>query len=787
MATVFNAATVPKAWVRQILESEHDDGRFEQFANAVVSGLEGRPVVGTSSSWDLGRDGRSAGPGPTVYVLTTLQADIDKPTRDAKKLKETSKPKRVYYVTARPHSEHTLKAHAAAIRAVLGDKVAVEEPLGAEQIADLVSSGKAGDAFKKHYAGEIASIQAALGGPGEGDVHLQQLELALSTFGATDTQQLRNSLGTRLILNVLEARPGTVESLAGDAAKLLGVEAFAVSTVRYYCGLLEQQKLVATKDSRYEMTDLGREEQAKAQVELVASELEGRSAVRAAVEASLGTTLAESHWSVIWVALQNELARTFYVRGKQLLDLVSALLQGQTADVKRDALAPLVDAVLARVVETHVTPPQRAQMLRALQDAFLPSDKHGAFEWLAGVTGRFAAVCTLGLAQEVVSSVRDVLRTIRFFFDTDVVISYLCFHEPAHVAAQSLVDLGKRLGHQVMITDAVAEEVARHAMKAHTDYRFRVAPVMRSLEWYELAELESAFTREFEYLRLEGKVKPHQWTGFIERYTGPEERGRDKRLIPNVGKMRQILSKESFAIRAPAGKDRPWQSRRDALARSLFEKAKRNYEEAKGVGETDLGIVQEKARIDAEMLIAVARTIEEAESQGTGERYFLVTSARRLRSLPSGVGAQLSYLPGVLSLPEAACLASLLPDRPVSLKALHGLLFEGHFDRAIGGLEAVLLQVVRQAGSAVIPGATRGLLLEEFSNAILREVKQTGEGKADVRARISKDPVAFARVAAVAIDALALSSPSERQAVLTRLEVALKDKQPAENQGERKS
>lgn len=106
MVTPFNPASMPKAWVRQILDGEHDDGRFEQFANEIVRALEGRTIVATSASWDLGRDGRSVGPGSGIAVLTTLQSSIDKPIKDAKRIKGSakgsSKPRRVYYVTSRP-------------------------------------------------------------------------------------------------------------------------------------------------------------------------------------------------------------------------------------------------------------------------------------------------------------------------------------------------------------------------------------------------------------------------------------------------------------------------------------------------------------------------------------------------------------------------------------------------------------------------------------------------------------------------------------------------------------
>ena len=166
----------------------------------------------------------------------------------------------------------------------------------------------------------------------------------------------------------------------------------------------------------------------------------------------------------------------------------------------------------------------------------------------------------------------------------------------------------------------------------------------------------------------------------------------------------------------------------------------------------------------------------DSHTKGTGERYMLITSARRLRHLPANVKAKLPDVPDVLSLAEAATIASLLPEQPVSLRALHALLFEGHFQKAVGGLEGLLLRIVRESSSAVMPGATRGVLREEFRTAILREAKRTGEAESEVRARIDRDPLELAKVASVAVDALALKRPLDKEAVLRRLEEVLSPK-----------
>ncbi len=766
MADAPNSARILRSWVDQIVAIESNDDRFEAFANEVVSILEGKAIVGTSKSWDLGRDGRGLGPAHGIFVLTTLRKDSNKAKTDAARLKATAwKIRHVYYVAPRHVSDKVLEDHCRAIRSILGDDVTVD-PIGGPQLAQLVSDGKAAEPFRKHYAGELAAIRSASAADTD-DPELRHLELALSTFGAKDTGELRIGLGTRLMLGLIEKQPGSLKELAAGATATLGVEAFSESTVQYYCNLLREDGCVDLEGSRYDITEKGRERLAAGSAGVAANALSGREAVRRAVEESLGGTIADKQWDLIWNALQKALAHAFYVRGKQLLDLISALLQGDTSAVHRDVLAVLVDEVLRGVVGTYVSAPQRGSMLRALQDAFLPGDKHGAFDWLAGVAGRFAATCTLGLPAEIASVLTDTLKKLRPFLDTDVVISYLCPHEPAHSAAKAVVKLHRRLGNEVMITDAVAEETARHAMKAYTDYRVRVEPVERTLEWYELAELESAFTREFESLRREGKVKRPQWPDFIGRYTGEESRRYGQPPLPNTAKMRSILSGESFSIRSPGEHSDRWEKERDALATEMFREAIRL------VPDSNAEVLENKARIDAEMLIAVSRTIAEAEEKGTGERYILITSARRLRNLSREVRAKLPDIPEVLSLAEAATLARLLPEQPISLQALHGLLFEGHFANTVGPLEGLLLRIVRESSSVVLPGATRGVLVDGFRSAILRETKRTGEGESEVRARIGRDPVELAKIAAVAVDVLALRRPVDREQVLRRLQEIL--------------
>ena len=419
--------------------------------------------------------------------------------------------------------------------------------------------------------------------------------------------------------------------------------------------------------------------------------------------------------------------------------------------------------MVRKVTEEHAGPPRRGHLARALKDAFLPGDKHGAFEWLAGVAGRFAATCTLGLSPDVLFALSQTLKKIRFFADTDVMISYLCVHEPSNAAATAIVELSKRLGNRILITDAVAEEVARHAMKAYTDYRVRVERIRGQLDWWEIADLESAFTREFEYLRAEGRVQPGHWPRFIGRYAEPDRRAYGGQQ-PDTTRMRNLLSAEGFGICAPGEQNAAWREQRDIIKNIMFDEAMQRHPEERP------DVRRDKSRIDAEMLITVADTIGQSQMEGAGERFVLISSAKRLKRLPSGVGIRLRDVPEVISLAEAATVAALLPEEPISLRALHAFLFEEHIGRTLGGLEAVLLRIVRESSSIVLPGATRGVLQEEFASAVMRESRLTGERPGEVRQRIEQRPLEFARVAGVAIDALAIQRPLDREDVLQRLQ-----------------
>lgn len=61
-----------------IFRFDSEPMRFERFANAIVSEYEGGiPVLPTSKTWDMGRDGRAETSTAGIYVCSSLADHID--------------------------------------------------------------------------------------------------------------------------------------------------------------------------------------------------------------------------------------------------------------------------------------------------------------------------------------------------------------------------------------------------------------------------------------------------------------------------------------------------------------------------------------------------------------------------------------------------------------------------------------------------------------------------------------------------------------------------------------
>ena len=766
----------PEHWIYQILENEISDGRFELFANDVVTVLEGRPILPTSRSWDLGRDGRTASPGHGVYVLSSLRKDFsDKAREDAERLRETtSRIRRVYFYSSQRITDYATERIRGDLQGIFGLDVDVDA-YGSTQLVGLVQEGKVRSVFEKHYSSEIAALKFLCRPVEDDSPHIQGLQLALATFTSGDVGSLREALYQNLIIQLLANGPLSSREMLDAADRMFGMRCLTKFSVEHHCKALTEVGCIESVGPRFRLTGIGESRLDALRAAQRGEELRGGQVVRHTVETSLGMTLTNDHWGRIWSSLQTGLANAFYSRGKEIVALVSALAEGQEVEGMREGFADLLDRTIVQVVSRTCQSIQRKQFIRALRDAFLPGDPSGAFEFLADLASKFVALCTLGFPQEVQAVLERTFSQFRFVFDTDVLIAWFCQHEPGHDAAKAVYEIAMRLKRPIFIPGRVAEETARHATKAYPVHRDQVQGRRGELRWFEVQELQSAFAREFEYLRLEGHVHKRQWPKYIQRYAGALNLGRDG-LVPDIPRMRRLLSAEHFVL---ISHDSPeTRDLRSRLAAQLGEHRLRRFETSFDYFR-DRKIEEEKAKVDADLLIAVANAICKSEQTGLGERFLLISSANVMKRLPRESVALLGTAPEVITLPEAAVLVSLLPGPPLSLRALRSMLFEGEFHEAVSPLQNRVLTVLRSSDSVEIPGASRGILLEEFKDQLLRSARASGRDVQTVQREIEDDPLEFARYAAAAVDALGLQNAVDREEVLATLQELKERREPA--------
>jgi hypothetical protein len=379
--------------------------------------------------------------------------------------------------------------------------------------------------------------------------------------------------------------------------------------------------------------------------------------------------------------------------------------------------------------------------------------------------GAYIAICTMGVPAETRKALQMALAEYRFFFDTDVVISYLLEHENNHSAARAIFGMIKRLGGVVVVPRAVVEEVARHAAKAHVDYREQVQAGLPPRTGYELYELQSAFTREFEYMRGLDKVRSSGWTNYIESFTGPMKIG-GGRLEPDIDRMAKILTRERFEIVATDTSAPDFDQKVQRLTHALqLEWNARSGREDEGVDFSR----PDKCRIDAELLLAVEKAASDERARVKPFRWFLISSSNYLRRLSRTALTHLNNRPDVLRPGQAAFFASLVPDVPVSTASLASIIFDDAFRGTLMPVDSMLLRVLRNTAGVTVLPAMRGAIIQSFSDALVHEAKQRGVTRKEMRRAVMRDPVRFGELAIAAANAHGLVDPAEKERVLERI------------------
>lgn len=698
---------------RQVLGIETNDRRFEDFCRQVVSRVEGGALIlGTSASWDLGRDGSGVGRSSGIYLCASLRDDVDsKALSDiARIIATTPDIKRLYFCSSKELSEHRRSA----IEQSLIQEVDFAFPitvLGAAQLVEIAAEDVA--ILNKHYAAEIEDCLRALTSETDDENELKGLRLALISTGE-DSSTIRGEIYRASIIDALSICDGqSLQSLCKSISDRLHLmrnlarEAIAPSLQE-----LTTECLITSSNGIYWLTLAGRErlkiDLGKATGEL----LTGRAAVREAIEGAIGSRLADDHFNKIWVIFEEHLVAYCISRGQDLVSAVSEILGEENSGVptrQKMAQFPFVLALAEAVSATSSSSQQRVELKQAVEDIFV--ERTGpAINWLVKLCGNFVAACSLGLEQSCGNAIESLLRRTYLVFDTDVVLSLLGMGEVDHDAVEAISKRWKSMRGQVFVAEPVLEEVAYHAWIAQRDFE-QVANWLPGTSDERQQFIDNVFVRSFAELLSRGDAKLHQWHAYLKTFKGASEYAWEK----VYAELHATFNLERLPPRA--------------LAEAKLEDSVRTLLISKGQDKawTDIQTrnLRDKSRRDAQLYSAMVSHLKELQRVDPATTCLLVSSAKRLAI------AEATYKGSgepelIVSISTVLHLLSLVPNVSLGLTAMRAFLFDERPNTYSGDFERTVLRMVRSSEQISMPWAKRAALMRSVREKMVSDAKSRG-------------------------------------------------------------
>lgn len=731
--------------LQKILELETNDGRFETVCCAVVSSIEaGLPVLSTSRSWDLGRDGVGVGRAAGVYVCCTLRDDVEhKALEDIQRITSTTKNiSRLYFCSSQTLSEHR--------RSMIEQQLQRESEnafpvtcLGAHQIAELAGNEK--KVAQRHYGPEISNVLRAIRTEPDDESDLSGLRLVLMSSGADDTASIRTELYTRGLLDALSGdhrKTALACSNALTATFKLG-RSLAVEAVQPHLNHLVREGLVSTDGILFWISPKGIEQVRETEKQAANRLLSGRSDIRRALEAAIGNTLADEHFSRIWSELEERMAHYFVSRGSSLVAEISALIDQSDQRSHFDIQTPAawLNSLADVIGNTSSHPQQRAELAQAIKDLF--TDRSGpAAEWLVRVCASFIAACALGLEQTSGAALAKLLARTSLVLDTDVILSLLGEGEPEHSAVEAIVVRWIKNGGKVLVGEPVLEECAYHASIAQRDF-IQVRHLLPGSSADRLHLIENVFVRSFAELLNNKQARPQDWRAFISQYRGTAPR--DWQNVYN-----------NLATEFSIGKLPP-RLTADAQLEAEVQKFLVVQADERADGNASRND-KDKARRDAQLYVALVSHVKTLRSSDPGATCLLVSSARRLAS------AEASFRESgepqlVITISSVLYLISMLPSASLGLSAMKAFLFDERRPGFSSDLERTLLRLVKSSREMSMPFAKRGLLMRAVRDRLIGDAQAQGLSKADggnigALERVALDPANEHRTIEILRDSL---------------------------------
>lgn len=698
---------------RQVLSIETNDRRFEDFCREVIGVLEGGALIlGTSASWDLGRDGVGAVRASGIYLCSSLRDDVDaKALGDIDRIVSTTKDiKRLYFCSSRELSEHKRSSIETALLAESDYKFPITV-LGASQIIEMASTDI--KILNKYYFSEIQDCVNALTGDTDEESEIKGLRLALISTGE-DSGTIRSEIYSASIIDALNVKDGqTIQSLCKTISERLHLmRNLSKEAILVHLDKLQTELLISKVNEIYQITDLGRERISSNLEHATGALLNGRATIRGAIEAGTGNRLADDHFNKIWLIFEEHLVAYCISRGQDLVSDVSQLLGTQITGIgikEKKQQFPFIHALADAVGETSSSPQQKIELKQAVEDIFI--ERTGpAIDWLVRLCGNFVAACSLGLEQTCGNAIETLLRRTTLIFDTDVVLSLMGRGEIDHDSAVAIANRWKEMRGKVMVAEPVLEEVAYHAWIAQHDFE-QVSSWLPGSADDRQQYIHNVFARSFAELLARGEAKMRQWHTYIGSIRGDSSY--------SWGKVYSDLHSVHGIDKLP-----PRSSGEEALEKELRALIVAQKEDSAWT-DTAIRNMQDKARRDAQLYAALVSYLKSLQHIDPSATCLLVSSARRLANAEA-MHKNSGEPELVVSISTVLQLLSLAPNVSLGLSAMRAFLFDERPNFYSTDFERTVLRMVRASDELSMPWAKRTILMRSVREKMLSDAKSRG-------------------------------------------------------------
>lgn len=464
-------------------------------------------------------------------------------------------------------------------------------------------------------------------------------------------------------------------------------------------------------DGRYILTPKGKGRHEDQRVKAADRLILGREQIRASIEKDLGYRLADMQFDKIWKIVQEKMAHFFYMRGQEMVFLVSRLI-AEASPVTSEETRPsifFIDELANAIAETSKSPDQQAELRQAFTDLF-EQPAGPAFQWLLEICSIFVALCSLGLEGETGRALAKILHKTALVLDTDVILSLLGEAEPAHEGVLAVTKRWRLLGGGLWVGKEVLEEVAYHAWIAQIDYE-GISRWLPGSEKERATLIENVFARSFAELLASKKARRHQWNAYLGQY-----RGTSKYDTSRVSEL--LRTEHNFNILP--GRSRS-EEEIEAEAREQF---MRQIRDSQSVAEQK--IAEDKARRDAALYAGIQSFIRKMNEEDPERSCILVSSSRRMRQIEAALG-DTGERELVVPIGGILYLLSLVPDVSIGLGAMKAFLFDSRRQPFSDAIERLLLRVARDSEEVDMPWAKRSTLVREFKKRLLEDARRSGK------------------------------------------------------------